>query len=270
MNSAEVDWAAVEARWQLEAELRAGPPRRVIARAPKTGCGARIGNSCLGCALTGMLVLGFFLSLWAGLAVLILPFGNVTQGTITQHELTRGRSPRYGNSESYMLQFAFAPNGNTARYSGEWPVDGATFLRLRDGDETTVRYFPLAPGLRPILEEGVSPWLHILFMGPLGLLMLAIGGAALTAFLPPSRADKPLVKRGIAAPGLVIERANNRVQFWFRVANAQGETRTIEATRTLANRSWSAVQPGEVATILFDARRPQRALIYRMSAFRAR
>ena len=262
-----VDWAAVEARWQLEDELRSAPPRRAVSRAPKTGCGARIGAPFLGCALLGMFVLGFFLSFWAGLAVLILPFGNTTQGTITHHELTNSRSPRYGNSQSYMLQFEFVPVGGAAKYSGEWPVNGATFTRLRDGSETKVRYFPWAPGLRPLLEDGISPWLHILFMGPIGLVLLVAGGLPLLGFLPQSRAGKRLVQRGAATAGIVVEVKSGRAIFWFRVHDARGETRTIETSQSVSQ-VWD-LQPDQVVTVLFDARRPQRAAIYRLCGWRA-
>ena len=268
-ESSDIDWAAVEREWQRETELDQPLPRRVVSCAPKTGCGARVGGAFLGCALTGMFVLGFFLSLWAGLAVLILPFGSTTEATITQHELTRGRSPRYGDSESYLLTFQFRPNGSNTIYSGEWPVNGATFLRLRDGDKTKARYFALFPGVRPMLEEGISPWLHILFMGPMGLLMLVIGGVPLLGLLPQSRAGKRLVRRGLAAPALVVDDKNGRLTFWFRVTGARGETQTIETTQSRNNQVRS-FDVGAVVTVLFEARRPQRAAIYHLCGWRAR
>ena len=268
-NADDIDWAAVQGRWQLEAELQKPAPRRVVSRAPKVGCGARIGAPFLGCALLGMFVLGFFLSLWAGLAVLILPFGATTTGVITAHELTRGRSPRYGDSESYMLNFEFKPRANLAKYSGEWPVNGSTFLRLKDGDETRVRYFPFAPGLRPMLEAGVSPWFSILFLGPLGLLLLAVGGLPLLGMLPQGRAGKRLVKRGSTAPGLIVKYEFGTFTFWFRVTNAQGETRVIEAKQSVNPQTQNEIGVGDVATVLFDARRPQRATIYRVCGWRA-
>ena len=267
-NAADVNWADVQARWQLETELQKSPPRRVVSRAPRLGCGARIGAPFLGCALLGMFTLGFFLSLWAGLAVLILPFGNVTNGVITRHELTRGRSPRYGNSQSYLLYFEFRPNGGAAKYSGEWPVNGATFTRLRDGDEASVRYFPLAPGLRPMLEAGVSPWFHILFLGPLGLLLLVVGGLPLLGMLPQSRANKRLVQRGLTAPALIVKHEFGALTFWFRATDARGETRTLEAKQRI-NVNAETIEVGDVATVLFDARRPQRAVIYRVCGWRA-
>lgn len=269
-NADEVNWAAVQTRWQLEAELQNPPPRRAISRASQVGCGARIGAPFLGCALLGIFVLGFFLSLWAGLAVLILPFGSTTTGVITAHELTRGRSPRYGNSESYLLYFEFRPRANAAQYSGEWPVNGATFTRLQDGDETSVRYFPFAPGLRPMLEAGISPWFHILLLGPLGLLLLVVGGLPLSGMLPQSRGGKRLVKRGLAAPGLIVKTEFGTFTSWFRVVNANGEMRTIESKQKVNANEQSKVEVGDVATVLFDARRPNRAAIYRVCGWRAR
>ena len=269
-DATDIDWAAVQNAWQLEPELRAAPPRRVVSRVPRRGCLARIGGASLGCALGGIFALGFFLSLWAGLAVLILPFGSTTTGVITQRELTRGHSPRYGSSESYLLTFEFSPHGSSAQYSGEWPVDAATFQRLQNGDAAKVRYFPLFPGTRPMLEEGISPWFHILFLGPLGLTLLVVGGVSLLGFVPPSRAGKRLVKRGLAAPALIVKNDNNRATFWFRVTGAQGETQKIEVTQTVVNRDWGRAPTGAVVTVLFEARRPRRALIYRLCGWRAR
>ena len=266
----EIDWAAVQGRWQLEAELQKSPPRRVVSRAAKAGCGARLGAPFLGCGLLAMFVLGFFLSLWAGLALLILPFGSTSTGIITAHQLTRGHSPRYGDSESYMLSFEFRPGAGAAKYSGEWPVNGATFTRLQDGDEAIVRYLPLAPGLRPMLEEGVSPWFHILFLGPLGLLLLVVGGLPLLAMLPPSRAGKRLVQRGAATAGVIVKSDAGKVIFCFRVNNATGETRIIEVEQRRGAGDWSWLNAGAVATVLFDTRRPNRALIYRLGQWRAR
>lgn len=268
----EIDWPALEAAHAIEPELRQNPPRRVVSRAQPAKWGARLrgcaGGGCLGCALSAIFVLGLFLSLWAGLALLILPFGTTTQGTITAHELTRGQSPRYGSSESYLLTFEFRPPGAARTYQGEGAVGGETFLRLRDGDSTKVRYFAFAPGLRPLLEEGVSPWLMILFVGPLGLLMLLIGGLPVLGLLP--QPGKRLVKRGVPVAAIVTARAGNNATFCFRVSNAQGETRVIEATQYISPQSATHPPVGAVVTVLFDPRRPQRALIYQACAWRAR
>lgn len=269
-SRADVDWAAVEARWQLEPELKRAPPRRVRARGESTGCGAMIRNAFLGCALTGVFALGLMLSLWAAFAVLILPFGSTTSGTITQHEITSGSNPRYGSrgGGNYFLHFEFSPPGNAQIYRGEWPVDGDTFLKLRDGEAASVRYFALAPGLRPTLEAGTSPWFHVLFLGPLGLLLLVVGGLPLLSFLPRSRKGKKLVARGLPVAGLVMATQNNRAEFWFRVTNARGQTRVIEAHQRLPTAH--STRAGDVVTVLFDKRRPQRALIYATGEWRAR
>ena len=269
-DAPEIDWAAIENRWQIEPELRRTPPRRVVARGEKLGCRGMMGQSCLGCGVFGVFILGLMLSLWAGLALLILPFGSTTKGTITQHEITSGHSPRYGSSgENYFLHFQFSPPGQSTIYSGEWPVGGDTFLDLPDGAETQVRYFAFAPGVRPMLEAGVSPWFHVLFLGPLGLLMLVCGGLPLLAILPQARPGKRLVKRGVAAPGIVTQIDGHYAHFLFRVSNAHDETRVIEATN-FAGDNVGRVMEGEVVTILFEPRRPVRARIYQLCEWRAR
>lgn len=265
-----INWADVQERWEIEPELEKSPPRRMVSRAPKAGCGARIGAPFLGCALLGMFALGLFLSLWAGMALIILPFGSTTTGKITRHENTSGRGARINDSESYLLYFEFAPHEKSAKYRGEWPVGGQMFTRLRDGDDAKVRYFPLAPGLRPLLEEGVSPWLHILFLGPMGLLLLVIGGLPLLGMLPVERADKRLVARGAATAGVIVKAEFGRVTFCFRVVSATGETRTIEIRQSVSANDQMRIEVGAVATVLFDTRRPNRAVIYRLCGWRAR
>ena len=269
-DAPEIDWIAVENRWQIEPELQRAPPRRVVARGEKLGCRGMMGHTCLGCGVLGVFALGLMLSLWAGLALLILPFGSTTSGVITQHEITNGRSPRYGSSgENYFLHFQFSPPGQTTIYTGEWPVNGDTFLDLKDGAKAQIRYFAFAPGLRPMLEAGTSPWFHVLFLGPLGLLMLVVGGLPLLAFLPRLRPGKRLVKRGAAVAGLVTRIEGQRAHFLFRVSNARGETRIIEATQHAGNRT-GRITVGEVVTVLFEPRRPTRALIYQLCEWRAR
>lgn len=268
-----INWLALESKHLVEPELLAPPPRRVGARAPQVGIVTRLrgclGNGCLGCGLGAMFVFGFFLSLWAGLALLILPFGSTTTGKITRHELTRGKSPRYGSTtESYLLYFEFRPPGAGRSYSGEGAVNGETFVKLQNGAPAKVRYFAFAPGLRPFLEAGISPWFSILLLGPLGLLMLVIGGLPLLGFLP--RPGKNLVKHGVPVAALIVARDGNNVTFCFRVSNASGATRVIETSEKWMSNAGAILEIGSTATALFDARNPQRALIYARCAWKAR
>ena len=207
-----------------------------------------------------MFALGLFLCLWAGLALLILPFGSTTTGTITAHELTRGAP------EMDALHFKFRPPGAARAYQGQGTVRGETFLELRDGDPAKVRYFAWAPGLRPSLEAGVSPWLSVLFLGPLGLLMLVVGGLPLLGLLPPP--GQKLVRRGVPVAAVVVASEGNNAVFCFRASNAFGDKRVFEVSQHLASDSTPLVV-GAVVTALFAPRNPKRALIYSHCAYRA-
>ncbi len=112
----EVDWEEVHRLYLPPSELRAPVPRRVVRRdGTNTGCRARIGNSCLGCALLPIFLIGFMLVLWAGLAALILPFGAPATGKVT------GREPFSGKRDAtYNLKFRF--RAGRGEYSGEWLV----------------------------------------------------------------------------------------------------------------------------------------------------
>lgn len=196
----DINWQEIEARWQIEPELRAKTPRRVLSCTETAGCGGRTLGCFVGAMMSFMFLVGALMSVWAGLALLILPFGAPSTGTVTRHEMTVSSGRRKG-TESFFLHFKFARNGHN--YVGEWPVSRQTFSQTLDGDAVKVRYFPLAPGMRPLIEEGASPWFHVWGLGPLGLLMLGVSGVILLAFWAPRR-GRTLVRRGVAAPAIVV------------------------------------------------------------------
>ena len=257
----EIHWSEIEARWNLESELRQKIPRRVMARdGEKTGCGERIFGGCLSLFMLFMFGVGLMMVIWAGLALVILPFGNATPATVVRHEATQGG--RRGQT-SYFLHFRFQHNGRD--YNGEWSVSEDFYQRTRDGEIVTARYFPFAPGARPMLERGTTPWLHILGLGPLGFLMVGVSGLILLGFLMPKR-GKNLVKRGLVAPAIVvaIDDENQKITLLFRL----GE-QTFEIQRKIENR-FSMPSLGAVVTVLFPPKSPKKAKIYDFCDFRAR
>ena len=259
----EIDWREIENRWQIEAELRQKWPRRVVSRDRRGGCGAWAANGCVGGMLVFMFGVGLMMGFWAGLALLILPFGSETEGTITRHE-TSVSNGKIKGTRSYFLHFGFV--WNDRNYAGEWPVSEKTYRQLRDGAPVKVRCFPFAPGLRPLLEGGASPWFHVWVLGPLGLLLIAVSGVALSGLFAP-QSGKALVRRGVAAPAIVtqIETGNrDKITFLFRAGD-----QIVEKTQ-FSRRDSPGAAVGAVWTVLHDARRPQRALIYRFCDFRAR
>lgn len=261
----DISWPNVEARWHCESELHA-PPRRVVPRTGAVGCGGKV----MGCFINGMMAfmfaVGLLMSLWAGLALLILPFGVSTPGVVTRHEVGQG-SGRSG-TQSYFLHFWFTWNNET--YQGKWPVSSATYTEIRDGEKVTVRCFPFAPAMRPLIEEGVSPWFNVWVLGPLGLLMLALGGGYLLAVLA-SKRGRALVKRGEATAGVIVRREESEargtggeVDVLYRVGG-----QTLEKRFRLGRSEFETLRLGEVATVLFEVKRPKRALLYRCCDFRA-
>ncbi len=260
----EIDWDVIESNWQLEPELRQKIPRRVSLRGEKVGCGGRIFGCFIGGMLVFMFAVGLMMSVWAGLALLILPFGAPTEGRVTRHEMTVSSGRRKG-TQSFFLYFRFARKGRN--YVGEWPVSRRIYVETLDGAAVKVRYFPLAPGLRPIIEEGASPWFHVWGLGPLGLLMLGVSGVVLTGFFVP-KSGKSLVRRGVAAPAIIVSRTfadagkSAAITYLFRAQN-----RTWQKTRRLNRVQNAPFDVGTILTVLHHPRWPQRALIYRFCDF---
>lgn len=263
----EIDWPAIEAKWHLEPELRQKIPRRVAARGEKSGCGGRFFGCFLLPMLSLMLCTGLMMSIWAGLALLILPFGSQTGGVVTRHEMTVSSGRRKG-TESFFLHFRFAHGGQ--KYGGEWPVSRSIYTKTLDGDAVKVRFFPFAPGLRPLIESGASPWFSVWGLGPLGLLMVGVSGLILPSLFQIKHGRK-LVRGGVATPAMVVSRTNaeagdrTMISYLFR-ANGQ----TWEKTRQMNSVEPISGQVGTVFTVLHHPKHPRRALIYRLCDYRAR
>lgn len=266
-HAGDINWPDIEAKWHLEPELRGKIPRRVAPRGEVSGCGRRVFGCFLGAMMSFMFLVGLMMSVWAGLALLILPFGSRTEGAVTRHETTIS-SGRHKGTESYFLHFRFARNGHN--YFGEWPVSRKIYLGTRDGEAVQVRYFSFAPGLRPLIESGASPWFHVWALGPLGLLMLSVSGIVLLGFWNP-KSGKKLVRRGIATPAIVVacsapqDQKRAAATYLFR-ANGQ----TWEKTHHFARPEWATTTEGAILTVLHHHKRPQRALIYQFCDYRAR
>ncbi|PQV64449.1 hypothetical protein B1R32_105131 [Abditibacterium utsteinense] len=262
----DINWSEIENRWQPEVELRQQMPRRIESRGEKRGCGGRASGCFLGGMMSFMFGLGLMLSFWGGLALLILPFGSDTTGTVTRHEISQSNSRRSGFNENYFLLFRFRPHGSAQNYSGEWPVSERIYLKRRDGEEIAVRYFAPLPGVRPMLPEGASPWFYVWFLGPLGLLMLGVSGVYLLAVLSPKR-GKRLVRRGVVTPAIVTRRDPDKseVTYLFRA-----DGKTIEKSQKMNSNQLSAPPVGTILTTLHHPKCPQNAALYRFCDFIAR
>ena len=262
---AEIDWAFLAAVHDIEPELRAPVPRRVRSRSAGRDWLGRLSRWVLAGALWGTLALGAVLLLYAGFAALIFPLGATTTATVTAHQKLRASDSNFNSDSSLVLRFKFAPPGDAKLYRGSWPADAKTAIPV--GATAPVRYFPFAPGALPILQSGDAPWGHIIVMAMMGLIMLFIGGVPLRAFF--SGAGKELVRRGAPTLGVVVARQGDCATIWFRVANERGQG-TIEFSQVLSATAWTRLAVGAPLTVLYDPRRPQRALVYADADFAAR
>lgn len=256
----EVDAQEVARRFSPPPELIAPVPRRVVPRdGQSTGCRAKAGNSCLGCLLLPMFLVGFMLALWAGLAALILLFGSSTTGKVTEREPFSGR-----RDATYNLRFRFS----TARgeYTGEWLVRPDVWQRTRAGDAVKVRYFAFAPGVRPLIEEGISPWTSILGWGPLGFVFMGISGLPLLGLLSPRR-GKRLVRHGLTAPAFISARDLERGELEFLLLLPGA--RAVEIKTRISRAQLEQWEVGSVQTALYFPAHPGRARLYQTLDWRA-
>jgi hypothetical protein len=256
----DVDLEEVQRRFVVPPELRAPVPRRVVPRDKSgTSCRAKTGNSCLGCLLLPMFLIGFMLAFWAGLSALLLPFGAPATGTVVEREPFSGR-----RDAAYNLKFRFrTPRGE---YSGDWLVRPDFWKRVRVGDPVKVRYFPFAPGLHPLVEEGLSPWTAILGWAPLGFLFMGVSGLPLAGFLTPRR-GKRLVQRGLVAPVFISSRDLERGEIEFLLCLPDG--RVLEIKTLLARAVLDSLRPGRIRTALYFPSHPNRARLYDVLDWRA-
>ncbi|BCM91891.1 hypothetical protein IAD21_03768 [Abditibacteriota bacterium] len=247
----EVDWESIDARFFPPPELQQTIPRRIAPRdSEDMGCRARLERGCLGGCLLPIFLLGLLLMFWGGLAALILPLGTTTTGMVTQRE--RGN----GSDSTYFLHFRFQVGDSQYESQGQVPTE--KWKRVRIGDPVRVRYFPFAPGLRPLLADDFSPWASVFGLGTLGLLMTGVAGLPLTG-MATRRRGKKLVRDGIVTPAFIVGRDEQKSQFILLVRDRNGRTFEIKE-RTTGNISYAV---GQVETALYLANKPGSARLYR-------
>lgn len=247
----EVKWDAVDARFSPPPELDQPLPRRVR---PRNGgdesCRARMERGCLSGCMLPIFVLGVLMVLWSGLAALIMPLGTPTTGTIT------GREPGNGSDSTYFLKFGFRAGSGT--YNGEWQVRTERWKRTRVGDPVHIRYFSFAPGMQPVIEDGLSPWSAVFGLGPFGLFIAAIGSLPfLTLF--ERRSGKRLVRRGLVAPAFVVKCDNREKKITFLIRDKNGRAMEVE----VPVKDVAYHYAGQTEVALFPKGHPEKARLYR-------
>lgn len=241
-------------RWKPEPELLAPTPRRVRL-APL----ARV----IVFSWTAMILVGGFL-VWERVAALKPghPARTVideagAQGVATVHE-KRVRETADGEPRYYLYYHFTNEGGRELRASAQ--VSEQIYRRYDEGDQLEVVYLPedLALHYLPAITRSEKTIRIGLAVGAV-LLVLAV------VLDTQRRRHKRLVSRGEAAAA-VVERVTRRgsaraYEARYKVGGREGVVKAVERGRT--------IEPGDLATVLYDPSKPEEVLLYRTSLYRA-
>lgn len=183
-----------------------------------------------------------------------------SEGEAASAEIHRKETRAADNGGTlYAIGYNFrAESGAAVRSSATVPR--AVFDSLAEGQRLEVVYFPLNPSLH-YLPEITSPI-------PAGMIWLALGILAAAAVFADAqrRTHKKLVAEGRAVAGFVTGVRRRGGVRSFRVNyDVAGERRSIAA----AERN-PALADGQAMTVLYDPRRKDRAVAYRLALYRAK
>lgn len=279
----------------IEPELLAGLPRS-ITRRPGRG-------KQQGCVLLFMLPhtlvgLGMFCLALLHLAVLI--FGTAVPGTLTGTRLSHGSK----GSVTYKAAFQYGIDGAT--YDGETQISKAEYGLASQGQAITVKVLRGLPGTGEILFiPGGSRWGSDLFIVPFALFWNAFLVLFFTLLLGGMWKEKSLLRRGLAARGRIVDKQilrNKSITYILHYEYAPDATTGLRSSGSVGPwSSASAVQPisaaavlpvdgtgmlrgkmtvpgpdfdnanvGNEMTVLYDARKPQRSILYAPAAYTVR
>jgi len=241
-------------RWKPEQELRAATPRRVRL-APLA--------QVIVFSWTAMILVGGFL-LWERVAGLepghparaVIDEAGA-QGVAAVHE-KRVRQTANGEPRYYLYYHFADAEDRELRASAQ--VSAEIYRRYDEGDQLEVVYLPEDLALHYLPE--ITRSARTIRIG------LAIGAVllALAVVLDiQRRRHRRLVSRGEAAAA-VVERVTRRgsaraYEARYKVGGREGVVKAVERGRT--------IEPGDLATVLYEPSKPEDVLLYRTSLYRA-
>ena len=159
----------------------------------------------------------------------------------------------------YAIGYNFSDESGAAVRSSA-TVPRAVFASLAEGERLEVVYFPPDPAMH-YLPEITSPVSTRTVWLALGILLAAAVFADAQR-----RVHKKLVAQGRAVSGCVAGvRRRGGVRSFLVNYDVAGERRSIGAAERNA-----ALENGQSATVLYDPRRTERAVVYRLALYRAR
>jgi hypothetical protein len=267
----------------FEPELDQPTPRPIRAR---SGCGG-------GCGLLGFrlfilphMIVGLWL-LFQSVTGLLLWLGVLLLGTdVEGHVVRKTEHQGKKGSVSYTLDYAVGVGG--AEYPGQVALTAAEYTTLGEGDAVTVRLLTWLPqyGHWPRVQSysplgNVASWWGIcLFWN--GILSVFVWQFYILPWLlwwlvrygRPTRGVVRSVnswtgKGGVRYYRITYEYTSDPIEVEAGGAYSGSGTAGPPHTRTIQSAAPEAatVQVGDVLTVLYDPRRPQRSLLYRFADY---
>ncbi len=159
----------------------------------------------------------------------------------------------------YAIGYNFSDKSGSAVRSSA-TVPRAVFKSLAEGERLEVVYFPPDPSIH-YLPAVTSPIATRVVWLALGILIAAAGLADAQR-----RMHKKLVSEGRAVSGFVANvRRRGGVRSFLVNYDVAGERRSIGASERNAG-----LKNGQATTVLYDPRRTNRAIVYRLALYRAK
>lgn len=253
----------------MNTPLKFPPPPRTVRGGP--GCaiwGVRVfilPHMAVGVVMIGLLLMTLAVAL----------FGTDVPATLTNIHTSHSRKGGTIYHVGYTYRFAGRD------YTNSGTVGAQTYSQLKrasaeDAPPATlrVRHFELGPIHYQVLTEEHSAWNSVV---PLLCFVLFWHGIlsvfVYLVWVSPIRTAR-LIRHGEAAPGAIVKvresRGNKSTSYYatFRFNDPATGTEIQREMRLPGRAQYDLAQPGVAVTVLFDPRKPRRALVYEFSGYR--
>jgi hypothetical protein len=254
---------------RMEPPTRLPPPPRHVSGG--AGCAIWFGRLfILPHTIVGLFLLGHL-----AMSFLVAALGTDLRAEVTQTHTSRGSK----GSISYQVQYNYAAGDMHYKSSGS--VQARTYARLDrpQSAEATgplptvgIRLLQMGPLHYHLLTEDRSAWregLDSLFIALFwnGILSVFI----ILLWIAPIRA-RSLVRHGQVAVGTVVKTRVNRGKSYtyyatFQFRNPENGAE-IEKEMSVPKARFDDAIPGRVVTVIYDLRKPRRAIAYELSEYK--
>ncbi|HEX8550658.1 MAG TPA: hypothetical protein VF681_03795 [Abditibacteriaceae bacterium] len=252
----------------IEPELRQTPPRPVSRRK-----GAGCQNGCVLVFLLPHTLVGIGLLLWSLLQLAVLLFGVTVPGTIQDVSSSRGSKGGY----TYHASYEYRVNGVTHQVKSQ--ISAKEYGLASRGQSVGVKALPMLPNWGSVLlVPGAGSAGNGLQMLPMALFWNAFLAVFYYFILGQSWKERSLVRGGIAVVGTVVEKKISRgkntshIVIYDYIPSTPGSGDVVSTQRgqmTVPKEAYDSLQVGQSATVLHDAVKVRRSVLYAPASYGA-